>query len=216
MPALSRLSWVAGLLVPGALVTPQQALAAEPAPGAELDAKTLAQFRRLDREPGDAAQVSAALFFGRGLRFNNPYRLRTQLGDTAESMSLTATYLDASVAMGFGPADGAHHGAAVHLSVALEGISQQAISASYVLGYRGAEPFGVYGRAGPSVLLSPDPNLGGELAAGAAYFFTGVLGLTAELVGNLYYGAGTYTATYTAYPILSAQLGIIADLEVLP
>src|SRR4051812_8838246 len=33
-------------------------------------------------------------YLGRGLRFNNPYRLRSELGDGAQSLSLTATYLD--------------------------------------------------------------------------------------------------------------------------
>src|SRR5689334_12933139 len=31
---------------------------------------------------------------GKGLRLNNPYRLPRVLGDDAESLSLTATYLD--------------------------------------------------------------------------------------------------------------------------
>ena len=35
-----------------------------------------------------------ALAVGRGVRFNNPYRLEEPLGDTAESVSLAATYLD--------------------------------------------------------------------------------------------------------------------------
>ena len=213
MRALRRAPAILGL---AALGVAGLAGAAEPVASDDAEAATLAQFHRLDYTPGGTAQLSAALFFGRGLRFNNPYRLRTELGSDAESMSLTATYLDASIAMGFGPADGLHHGAAVHLSFALEGVAQQAISASYVLGYRGAAPWWVYGRLGPSLLVAPDPNLGGELAAGAAYFFTGVLGVTGELVGNLFYGAGTYTGSYTAYPIVSGQLGIIADLEVLP
>jgi hypothetical protein len=213
---LSALRRAAAIVALAAIGAPGLAVAAEPAAGDEGDAATLAQFRRLDYQPGGTAQLSAALFFGRGLRFNNPYRLRTELGSDAESMSLTASYLDAAIAMGFGPADGLHHGAVVHMSFALEGVAQQAISASYVLGYRGAEPFWVYGRLGPSLLVAPDPNLGGEVALGAAYYVTGVFGVTGELVGNLFYGAGTYTATYTACPILSGQLGIIADLEVLP
>jgi hypothetical protein len=37
------------------------------------------------------------VFVGKGLRFNNPYRLRRVLGDDAESLSLTATYQDVHV-----------------------------------------------------------------------------------------------------------------------
>jgi len=193
------------------------ARAAEPsAEGDDVDPKTLSEFRRLSRPRGIYGRISTALMVGRGLRFNNPYRLSTQLGETAESLSLTATYLDASFAMSFGAPDSIQHGAALHLSFSLEGVPQQAISASYVLGYRAAEPFLVYGRLGPSLLVAPDANVGGELAAGAAYMVTGVFGVTAEIVGNLYYGAGTYASEYTAYPILSAQLGLVGDLEVLP
>jgi hypothetical protein len=74
----------------------------------------------------------------------------------------------------------------------------------------------VYGRVGPSLLLSPDANLGGELGAGGAYFVTGGLGINLEMVGNLFYGAGTYEAKYTVIPVLSLQGGLILDYEVLP
>src|SRR6185295_11658619 len=43
----------------------------------------------------------AALSVGRGLRFNNPYRLAQPLGDTPESVSLSATYLDAGLGVLF-------------------------------------------------------------------------------------------------------------------
>jgi len=192
---------------------------AEPPSAADDDADTaqaLARVQRFSRPLGLYGRVSTALTFGRGLRFNNPYRLRTELGDSAESVSLTASYTDVAVAMVFGEPEGLQHGGVLHLTFALEGVPQQAISASYMLAYRGAEAFSVYGRLGPSLLIAPDSNIGGELAAGGAYMVTGALGITAEIVGNLYYGAGTYSAQYTVVPILSAQAGIIADFEVLP
>ncbi|MBI4957284.1 MAG: hypothetical protein HY908_35055 [Myxococcales bacterium] len=102
------------------------------------------------------------------------------------------------------------------IAAALRGVGQQALSVSYLLLYRADGPVMPYARAGVSVLTAPDPNVGGELAAGGAYFFTGALGLSAELVGNLFYGAGTYDRQYTAYPVLSLELGLLADLEVLP
>ena len=40
------------------------------------------------------------LYVGRGLRFNNPYRLRRVLGDDPSSLSLGATYLDLHVGRG--------------------------------------------------------------------------------------------------------------------
>jgi hypothetical protein len=87
LSALSR----GALLGLGLLVVAGPSAAAESGAAPDVDPATMARFRRLDWEPGGAAQLAAALFFGRGLRFNNPYRLSTQLGDTAESLSLTAT-----------------------------------------------------------------------------------------------------------------------------
>ena len=49
-----------------------------------------------------------------------------------------------------------------------------------------------------------------------AGFFTGGFGASAELVGSLFYGAGTFEREFTAIPIVSLQLGVVADLEVLP
>jgi hypothetical protein len=65
-------------------------------------------------------------------------------------------------------------------------------------------------------LLSPDPNLGGEAALGAAWFFTAGIGAGAEVVFDLYEGAPTLDAAHPLYPIVSAQLGIVVDYEVLP
>jgi len=183
----------------------------EPAEGVEL-----ARYRRLLKRRGGYARLFTTLMFGRGLRFNNPYRLRTQLGDTAESVSLTAPYFDASFNTCFGRPNGVQHGGSLHFSIALEGVGQQAIAPSYLIAYRGSSPMLGYGRIGLSVLLSPDVSVGGELAAGFAYFLTGSWGLSAELVGNLFYGAGSYESSYSIYPILSLQLDMIADFEVLP
>src|SRR5262245_58391121 len=76
--------------------------------------------------PGDGATPISALLqlsFGRGVRFNNPYRLATPLGDTAESVSLAATYLDLGGALLFGPGD-FRHGVSLGGAVALQGIGQ--------------------------------------------------------------------------------------------
>lgn len=210
-PLAALAAGVLGVLVAG------HALAAEPVdPDDEVDAGTAARFKRLDRPRGGYGRVAAGLTFGRGIRFNNPYRLTTVLGETAESLSATAPYVDTSIDLAFGDPEGLQHGGTIHLCFALEGVAQQAISGSYVLSYRGLESFGLWGRLGPSLLVTPDANVGGELAVGGAYYVTGVWGITAELVGNLFYGAGTWQIDPAVYPILSAQAGIVADFEVLP
>ncbi|MFO0616529.1 MAG: hypothetical protein U0414_28305 [Polyangiaceae bacterium] len=90
------------------------------------------------------------------------------------------------------------------------------MNVSYILDYRGFASWMVHARIGPTFILSPDLNAGGELAAGFSYFFTGALGLTSEVAFDLFYGAGTLERDYSVIPTLSAQLGVIVDFEVLP
>lgn len=187
----------------------------ERAPG-ELEGADLALYRKLSLPRSGYARLLLSAAGGRGFRFNNPFRLRTQLGESAESVSVTAPYFDAAIAAAFGDPDGVQNGAALHMSVALQGVSQQALSLSYLVLYRGSSPLLGYGRIGNSLLTQPDVNVGGELAAGLGYFVTGALGVTAELVGNLFYGAGTLETRYSVVPMLSAHAGVIVDWEVLP
>lgn len=178
-----------------------------------------------EREPVPAALLPAegtyvhlfgALAIGRGLRFNNPYRLETPLGDDAESLSLTATYLDLSASATLGDAEGFQHGASVHLSAALDGVPQEVATPSYVLVYPFPPSFFLYGRAGLPIVIEPDTNVGYELAAGGAWLVTAGLGATAELVGDLFYGAATQEKSVTVIPVLSLQIGVIVDYEILP
>ena len=171
--------------------------------------------RRMETASRPHYRGLATLGFGGGMRFNNPYRLQSQLGDDAESLSLTAPYVDLGLGLAFGPPDGLQHGAAVHLSASLSGVGQQVVTPSYQALYR-PDRWMFYGRFGSPFIVSPDPNLGFELAGGLAFFLTGTLGLNAEIVGDLFYGAATRDAQYTVYPILSAQLGVAVDLEALP
>jgi A/G-specific adenine glycosylase len=200
-----------------ALARPAQA-ADKPADRDEavLDKEELALYQRESKPRGIYARIFPTVSFGRGFRFNNPFRLRTQLGDTAESVSLTAPYVDLGVGVGFGNPFGVQHGPNVHASFAVSGVSQQAIALSYMALYRGSSPVTGYARGGISILTAPDANVGGELALGFAAFFTGSLGVTAEVIGDLFYGAGTFEKKFTAVPILSLQLGLIYDFEVLP
>jgi hypothetical protein len=104
----------------------------------------------------------------------------------------------------------------VHASFALAGLSQSVLGVFYQASYQGPRPFLAYGRIGPSIVLSPDPTLGVEIAGGFAYFLTGKIALAGELVFDLYYGAGTHDVAVATYPILSGQLGLLVEHEILP
>jgi hypothetical protein len=158
-----------------------------------------------------------ALSLGKGLRFNNPYRLATPLGDTPESLSLTAAYYDLALGLLRGPAHGFSHGGVVHLSLAAQGIPQQVLSLSYTALTRLDNGRTLLlGRAGVPITLSPDVSGGLEAAVGAAYLISAGLGVQSELVGSLYYGAATQERSVTTIPVLSLQLGLFIDYEVLP
>lgn len=195
------------------------ALVAGPAsaePARESKPPSPATLRRLEAEPGFYARVFGTFSVGKGVRFSNPYRLSTVLGDDAASASLTATYLDVGATLGFGAPNGIQQGVSVHVGSSVEGIVQPFVAPSYVVLYRADEPFMAYGRLGPAILLSPDPNVGGEVAGSFSWFFLSGLGVTSELVFDLFYGAATLTEQYSVVPVLSLQLGVIADYEFLP
>ncbi len=165
---------------------------------------------------GPYLHFMGALSLGEGLRFNNPYRLSKVLGKTAESLSLTLPYLDLSAAALLGRPDGLQHGLSMHLSTALTGIAQEVLTPSYIALMRLPPRWLVYGRAGLPIVLEPDASLGLEMAAGGAWMATAGLGITAELVGSIYYGAATEQTPVTTIPVLSLQIGALVDYEVLP
>lgn len=173
-------------------------------------------YQELLKTPSGFARLVGTLELGKGFRFNNPYRLESELGKTAASLSTTATYLDLGAAVAFGKPFGLEHGAALHLSFALGGVPQEVLVPAYFaalpLGARGL----AYGRVGPAIILQPDANVGGEAAIGGVFFLTGMLGVGGEVLGDLFYGAATLDKKITTYPILSAQLGIVVQHEVLP
>jgi hypothetical protein len=190
-------------------------LQAEPAEGRE----PLGQDRYRTPIAGSEAYWHGfgSLSLGKGLRFNNPYRLATPLGDSAESLSLTAAYYDLGLGFVHGPARGLGHGAVLHLSIAAQGIPQEVLSLSYTALERlDSGRVLLLGRAGIPLTLRPDLSAGFELAAGAAYMISAGLGVQGELVGTLYYGAATQERSVTTIPVLSAQLGLFIDYEVLP
>ena len=159
--------------------------------------------------------VLATTFFGDGLRFNNPYRLATPLGTSAESVSRTATYVDVGIAAALGDPLGFQHGLALRASFALDGIAQAVVTPSYLL-WRRWRWAAAYGRVGVPIVASPDVTSGVEGAFGATWFVTGGVGVGAEIVGDVFYGAGTRDVQTPAYPVLSAQLGVTLAYEILP
>lgn len=186
------------------------------APKALSPSERAALFAKLSAPPKGYARFLGGIGLGAGVRFNNPYRLATQLGATGESLSTTAPYTMLTLAAAFGSADGLQHGAFASLSFAMTGIDQAVFTPGYIMVYRGPHRFLGYARGGPAIILSPQTNVGGELAVGGAFFLTGSLGLSLDLAGNIFYGASTWEKKYPMYPVLSATAGIIVDIEVLP
>lgn len=160
-------------------------------------------------------QVIATTLVGDGLRFNNPYRLATPLGSSAESLSRTAAYVDVGLAATMGNPTGLQHGISLRLSLALEGVQQGVFVPSYLGWYR-KKAWAVYGRAGIPIVSGPQPTWGIEAALGGAWFARAGIGLALELVGDVFYGAGTREKNIVSYPVLSAQAGLIVAYEVLP
>lgn len=162
-------------------------------------------------------QGFGSLGLGKGLRFNNPYRLATPLGDTAESLSVSATYYDIGLGVVRGPERGLAHGAVLHLSIAAQGVRQEVLSLSYAGLYRVADGRAwLMARAGVPVILEPDLSGGLEIGASAAYLVTAGLGVQGEAIGSFYYGAGTFDRSVTLIPVVSLQLGVFVAYEVLP
>ncbi|MDB4939250.1 MAG: hypothetical protein JWP87_6222 [Labilithrix sp.] len=160
-------------------------------------------------------QLFVTSFLGDGLRFNNPYRLSTPLGGDAESVSRTAPYIDIGLGATFGNPLGLQHGGTLRTSAAVSGVGQIVMTPSY-LAWRRWSAIALSGRAGIPLVVTPDVTWGLEAAAGATWFFLGGFGLAAEIVGDVYYGAGTREKSTVTYPVLSGQLGFVAAYEVLP
>jgi hypothetical protein len=196
-----------------ALLTARSVQAQAPAPPVT---DLTAELRALGRQIEVDWRFFGSLEFGRGFRFNNPYRLATELGSSAQSASLIAPYGDLGLGFAVGPPDGFQHGASVHLAFAVQGVQQATVAACYQATYRGPQRFLAYGRLGPIVTTGPDFTLGGEVGAGFGWFLTGHLAVAGELVFDVFPGAGTYHVAVATYPILAGQLGVLVDYELLP
>ncbi len=157
----------------------------------------------------------ATLGTGVGLRFNNPYRLATPLGSDAESVSLTAPYMSLGGGLALGDPRGFQHGPVLRWDFAVTGVGQHVLVPSWA-GFRRGAVLGGWARFGLPVLLSPNTNMGIELAAGGAYYVRSGVGITAELLGDLFWGTATPDNKRPAYPVLSGQLGVVIEWEQLP
>jgi len=160
-------------------------------------------------------QVIATTLVGDGLRFNNPYRLATPLGSTAESVSRTSSYVDLGLAVLIGKPEHLQLGPALRMSIALEGVQQGVFVPSY-LGFYRKRALAAYARAGIPIVTAPQATWGFEGALGGAWFVRYGIGVALELVGDVFYGAGTRERSIVSYPVLSAQAGFIVAYEVLP
>lgn len=213
MRAEARAAGVAaGALVLAATLT----AAAGPEPAESVAGDRRALERALLGERGAYQHYFGALWLGRGLRFNNPYRLETPLGDRYESLSLSAPYAAVSVGATFGDALAVQHGVNLQLDYALSGITQEVLTPAYLAQWRVAPAWSIYARLGTPIVLEPDLNLGLELGGGVVWHWRAGLGLCAELVGSLFYGAATLDTSVTMIPMASLQLGARVDYEVLP
>jgi hypothetical protein len=159
--------------------------------------------------------LSATAFVGDGLRFNNPYRLATVLGHTAQSLSRTAPYTDLGAAIAFGDPTRTANGISIRVSMALEGVPQAVLTPSYLL-LRRFSDWAAYARAGADVVLTPDTTWGFNGAVGAIWFVRSGIGLVAEVVGDLFFGAATREVSQPTYPVLSGQGGLWLSWESLP
>ena len=132
-----------------------------------------------------------------------------------KSLSFTAPYGDLGLGATFGDAHGWQFGALLRYDRTLSGVTQHVITPSAVVLRRGISWEG-YGRLGLPVLLTPDPSLGAELTAGGAWFVRAGLGISLELIGDLFFGAATPDNKRPIYPVLSGQLGVVLEWERLP
>lgn len=165
---------------------------------------------------GTYVHTFAGADLGRGLRLNNPFRLRTELGNSAQSLSLTATYGLLHAGAVLGEPEGLQNGFDARLSIALDGVRQEVFAPSYIALYPFPRRTLAYARLATPIVLEPDLNFGGEIAVGGVVFVTGGLGLAGEIVYSAFYGAGTWDRVASFIPLVSAEAGVWFDLEFLP
>jgi hypothetical protein len=172
------------------------------------------EFRRV--QEGHFGHAFGSLSLGRGLRMNNPYRLERVLGDSPKGLSLSALYLDLGAGYLIGNPERIEHGPSANFSVALTGIRQEVLTPGYRALTRLSSLWSTSLRLGVPIVLEPDLGAGVELGVAGILRFLGGAAAYAELIGSLFFGAATYDADISVIPMVSLQVGIWMDYEVLP
>ena len=167
-------------------------------------------------EAGTYVHLQFTSSLGDSLRFNNPFRLAHQLGDTGESLSLTPPYANLGGAAALGDPDGWQFGLSLQWSRELGGVRQHVLAPGSLITYGGARPWVPFARLAVPVIVNPDPGAGLEASAGIGYLLTAGIGVQGEIVGDVFYGAATWEKPITTIPMLSIQAGLFVDYEVLP
>ncbi len=72
-----------------------------------------------------------------------------------------------------------------------------------------------YGRVGIPLTVSPDFTWGVEVDAGFTYMLLAGLGIYAEVGYSMFFGGKDRSGSTSIHPLLSAELGVIFDIEVL-
>lgn len=165
---------------------------------------------------GPSYHLFAGAALGDSLRFDNPYRLRQELGDSAQSLSLTPPYFNLKIGGTVRRPGKLSHGVELDGSFALAGVPQEVVTPSYVALYHAGPRWSFRGRAGIPIVIEPDANAGFELAAGGVFYVTAGIGLTADVVGSLFFGAASIDAPRPAIPLASMELGVLYEYEALP
>ncbi len=75
--------------------------------------------------------------------------------------------------------------------------------------------FLIYGRFGVPLTVSPDFTWGVELDVGAAYMLLAGFGIYAEIGYSMFFGADDRGGDLSIHPLLSGELGVLFDIEVL-
>ncbi|HET9957943.1 MAG TPA: hypothetical protein VFQ61_25770 [Polyangiaceae bacterium] len=188
----------------------------EPTNEAQLTSRDTASIADGVFARGPYLHTFASVGYGRGMRFNNPFRLASPAGERADGLSLTAPYLDLSIAGLLGPPRGLQHGVMLRTSIALTGVPQEVLSVGYVVARALGNAALGYARLSVPIVLRPDLNAGGELGLGAAYWLRAGIGVSAELAGSLFAGAATWESDPTLIPVVSLAISACFEYEVLP
>ncbi len=73
----------------------------------------------------------------------------------------------------------------------------------------------LYGRVGIPLTVSPEFTWGAEIDAGFAYMLLAGLGVYVELGYSMYFGGKDRSGSTSLHPLLSGELGVLFDIEVL-